>query len=141
MPDLRTYTLRDYTVPDPDGCREVSFARPLTVTVGTHALEPGVTNGITLMRFSLLSGNPLLEQFPKMRMRVLPKKDSTGHQPTSISFDDPLLVELLFDNSSFLSERKEMPFWLVEALEFAAHRLREQYALNQNGGLAIEQVD
>ena len=49
-------------------------------------------------------------------------------------------MELLFDNESYLSEHKEMPFWLVDALEYAAKTLRAQYELNQQVPV-MEDVD
>ncbi len=54
---------------------------------------------------------------------------------------DATAVEIVFENNSFISSVKEMPFWLVESLEFAAARLREQYRINQEGGLDIETLE
>ena len=131
MSEIRTYTLDDYTVPDPDGCHDVSLKRPLKVTVGTQALEPDVVEGKTLLRFALTASNPLLERIPKMRLRFFPREASPDGTRIPVSVDDPLFVELLFDNATFLTERKEMPFWLIDTLEFAAKTLRAQYELNQ----------
>jgi hypothetical protein len=131
MSEIRTYKLDHYAVPDPDGCDDVVLSRPLTVTVGAQALEPGINGGKTLLRFALSGGNPLLEHQPKMRVRVFPKESAPGQARVPISFEDPLFVEFLFDNTTFVTERKEMPFWLVELLEFAAETLRAQFALNQ----------
>ena len=131
MSDFKTYTLEDYTVPDPDGCKDVVLTRPLTVTVGTQALEGGVADGKTLLRFALRGGNPLVGNRAKMRVRVFPKENSPDGTRLPVSFDEPLFVELLFDNTSFVTERKEMPFWLIDTLEFATKTLRAQYELNQ----------
>lgn len=133
MSEIRTYTLHDYTVPDPDGCRDVTLPRALVVTVGSQALEPGIVGGKTLLRFCLPGSNPLLERKPKMRLTVFSNDAVSGQPCTPVVFNDPLFVEMLFDNSTFLTERKEMPYWLVDALEFAAKTLRAQCELSQLG--------
>lgn len=137
--DIRTYSLHDYTVPDPDRCHDVTLAKPLTVTVGTQALEPGIVGGRTLVRFALPGGNPLLERMPKMRLKVFTRA-TPSNDSALIFVQDPLFVELLFDNESFLTERMEMPFWLIDTLEFAAKTLRAQYELNGQG-VQLEDVD
>lgn len=133
---FRTYSLHDFSFSAPDG-RDVTESRPLTVTVGTQALEPGIENGKTLIRFGVLDETALLEQSPRMRVKICRKGASDA--PTVI--EDADSVELMFDNKSFLSQQKEMPFWLVETLEFAAKKLREQYALNQDGELRFEALE
>ena len=140
MSDIRTYQLDHYTVPDQDGCNDVVLTRPLAVTVGSQALEPGVDAPKTLLRFALSHNNPLLERQPKMQVRIFPREAPPGQTRVPVSFEDPLFVELLFDNTTFVTERKEMPLWLAELLEFAADTLRAQYALNQKH-VVIEIVD
>ena len=139
MSEIRTYILDHYTVPDPDG-DDVVFTRPLTVTVGSQALEPGVVAGKTLLRFAMTETNPLMERTPKMRVKILPRETSSDGTGKLVIINDPLFVELLFDNTSFFSEHKEMPLWLVDVLEFAAKTLRAQYELNQHG-VVKETVD
>lgn len=140
MSAIRTYTLDHYAVSDPDGCRDVVLSRPLAVTVGTQALEPGVSDGKTIIRFCMYASNPLLERKPKMRLKVLPSDFSADDTRAPTVIDNPALVELSFDNAAFVTERKEMPFWLVDTLEFAAKTLRAQYELNQLGPV-IESAD
>jgi hypothetical protein len=117
MPPIRTYTLHDYAGRSPDGSGDFVTHRPLIVTVGTQALEPRVRKGKTLIRFERISNCALLEGTPKMQVRINGLK-----KPVII--DDVQSVELRFDNKTFLSEAKEMPFWLIESLEFAAKMLR-----------------
>jgi hypothetical protein len=140
MSEIRTYKLDHYTVPDPDGCNDVVLTRPLSVTVGTQALEPGIEAAKTLLRFALSGNNPLLERPPKMLVRIFPRLAKPGQTRVPVSFEDPLFVELLFDNTSFVSERKEMPLWLVEVLEFAAESLRTHHILNQKH-MVIENIE
>ena len=140
MSEIRTYKLDHYTVPDPDGCNDVVLTRPLSVTVGTQALEPGIEAAKTLLRFALSGSNPLLERNPRIRVRIFPRAPSSGQTRVPVSFEDPLFVELLFDNATFTTECKEMPAWLAEALEFAAETLRAQYLLNQKH-VVIETID
>jgi hypothetical protein len=128
---LRAYTLDHYAVKDPDGCTDVVLNRPLSFTVGTQALEPDVANAKTLLRVALLSGNALLERAPKMKVRVFARGNGLDHTCAPAVFEDPLFVEMLFDNATFATEQKGMPIWLVEGLEFAAKTLRAQYELNK----------
>ena len=139
MSKIRTFTLHEYTAPDPDGPGETVSDRALKVTVGTQALEPGVHGGKTLIRFQCC---PLPGKTPRMRIDVEKNGNVPPGQLTGIeSFRDAECVELQFDNESFCSEAKEMPFWLIEGLEFAAKKLREEYSLNQEGGLNVEETD
>lgn len=130
---IRTYSLHDISVTLGDG-QQMQMGRPLVVTVGSQALEPNVDAGKTLLRFLVDANSPLLESAPIMKVKVCAADGSTVfHQASS--------VELIFDNRSFLSRKNDMPLWLVESLEFAAARLREQYRLNQEGGLDIETLE
>ena len=143
---IRTFTLHDYMVPGPDGGHDVPLARPFTITVGSQALEPDMPGGKgkTLVRFTNVAINPLLEQMPKMSIRVLTRNTSPDpDEPCGgdlVYFKNPLFVEFLFDNETYLTEHKEMPFWLVDVLEFAAKTLRAQYELNQQVPV-MERVD
>jgi len=139
---IRTYTLNHYTVPDHDGT-QVPLHRPLAITIGTQALEPHMPGGKgkTLLRFTMAANSPLLEQMPKMRVKILTRQTSPGGPGSDlVYFKNPLFVELLFDNETYLTEHKEMPFWLVDVLEFAAKTLRAQYELNQQVPV-MEEVD
>jgi len=141
--EIRTYTLHDYTVPDPDGGHDVPLDRPLAITVGSQALEPNTPagKGKTLVRFTMAASSPLLDRTPKMRVKILTRQTSPGGPVGDlVYFKDPLFVELLFDNETYLSEHKEMPFWLVDVLEYAAKTLRSQYEMNQQLPV-MEEVD
>lgn len=131
---IRTCTLHDYTVPSPDGGHDVPLNRPLAITVGTQALEPDMPGGKgkTLLRFTMAANSPLLENMPRMRLKILTRDTSPNGPCGDLAyFDNPLFVELLFDNETYLTEHKEMPFWLVDVLEYAAKTLRAQYEMNQ----------
>lgn len=132
---MRTYTLHDLTFPTPDG-REMRTERALTVAVGTQALEPGSSHGKTLIRFELWKGG-LLAENPQMKMQI----GFWDEAKPPLNIEGANAVELVFDNNSFLAQEKEMPSWLIDALEFAAKKLREQYALNQDGELRFEKLD
>jgi hypothetical protein len=132
---MRTYTLQNLNFLTPDG-REMRTGRALAVSVGTQALEPGSSLGKTLIRFELWKSG-LLAENPQMRMQV----GFWDESKPPVNIEGANAVELVFDNNSFLAEQKEMPFWLIDALEFAAKKLREQYALNQDGELRFEQLD
>lgn len=129
---IRTYTLHDVSVDQPDGSR-LMLGRPLTVTVGSQALEPDVKNGKTLIRFEA-GPSMMLNGKPQMKVKVRVRGET-------VDMGDATAVEIVFENNSFISSVKEMPFWLVESLEFAAARLREQYRINQEGGLDIETLE
>jgi len=84
-----------------------------------------------------------LEQMPKMRLKILTRNTSPDPDQSNtelVYFKNPLFVEFLFDNETYLTERKEMPFWLVDVLEFAAKTLRAQYELNHQIP-TMEEVD
>lgn len=140
MAAIPTYTLQSYGVPDPDGGREVQFSRPFAITVGTQIHCSENARGKTLLRFSVGEPNPMLSQQPGLVLRVgrLPPTLHGAimfHEVTHLA-----CLELIFDNESLHSEHKQMPGWLVEALEFAADTLKRQEELNRRSPFT-EDVD
>ena len=123
--DLRspghTFCMDCYTVPHPDGS-QVPLKRPLAISVGFVRAPAPSREGLTMIRFM----RPRSEAEPKMRVKIYNRR-----LDDMVCFENPYLVELQFDNETYLTERKEMPFWLVDVLEFAANALRAGYQLYQ----------